>query len=31
MKGCKKLAVNIGNRKKAIKTAINELDQTKYF
>ena len=25
MKGCKKLAVNIGNRKKAIKAAINEL------
>ena len=25
MKGCKKLAVNIGNRKKAIETAIKEL------
>jgi len=25
MKGCKKLAINIGNRKKAIKTAISEL------
>jgi len=26
IKGCRKLAVNIGNRRKAIKTAINELD-----
>ena len=25
MKGCKKLAVNVGSRKKAIKNAINEL------
>ena len=25
VKGCKKLAINIGSRKKAIKTAINEL------
>ena len=25
MKGCKKIAINIGDRKKAIKTAINEL------
>ena len=25
IKGCSKLAVNIGNRKKAIKNAINEL------